>query len=364
MTTRILMLATGDTMAHARRGDTPVVLTGAELLATAGPPPPGTEVDVRDLTVGPSWDLDSGDQLTLARRVRAGLLDDGHDAVVLTHGIDTVEETAFLTDLLLAPDLPGTVVLATAVRRAHQRDADAPAALRTALTAAADPALRHHGVLVCADGDLPAARWVTTGGHTALTSAPHPPVARLDDGRIRIVGTPPPRPPGPSGQPARDVALIRCYPGIDATLVTAAVDAGAAGIVLEGTGVGNVPVGLLGAVAECTEWGIPAGGGRPPPKRRPRLGRPAAPRRARRRHGCHPRPGPARRQGPPGVDGGPRRRWGRGGAAVVQPAVTGTAGGPGRTGAAVLSRTVNRGASRVAGGTTSSRSLPISRCTA
>lgn len=54
-----------------------------------------------------------------------------------------------------------------------------------------------------------------------------------------------------------DVALIKTYPGIDASLLTAVVDAGARGVVLEGTGAGNVPVGLFGAIAELTGWDIP-----------------------------------------------------------------------------------------------------------
>ncbi|MFI9528294.1 asparaginase [Micromonospora rosaria] len=258
MSPRILLLATGDTMAHHRRDGTPVVLTGADLLATA-PAPAGT-VDVDDLATGPSWDTTPATMLALARRVRTALLDDGHDAVVLTHGLDTVEETAYLTDLLLGPDLPGPVILTGARRRPYEPGADGPRNLAAALTAAADPTLRHAGVLVCADDDLHAARWVTavdaTGG-PALRSDPYPVVARVADGRVEPVAAPPARPPHPPGQPATDVALIRTYPGIPAGVLTAAVDAGAAGLVLEGTGPGNVPVDLLTTIGDLTEWGIP-----------------------------------------------------------------------------------------------------------
>jgi L-asparaginase len=51
--------------------------------------------------------------------------------------------------------------------------------------------------------------------------------------------------------------LIKTYPGMESTLLTAAVDAGAAGIVIEGTGRGNVPVGLFATISDLTEWGIP-----------------------------------------------------------------------------------------------------------
>ncbi|MDN3351604.1 hypothetical protein [Actinomadura sp. DC4] len=68
---------------------------------------------------------------------------------------------------------------------------------------------------------------------------------------------PPPRPPSPPGEPESDVALIKTYPGMDGTLLTAVVDAGARGVVLEGTGTGNVPVSLFTAISELTGWGIP-----------------------------------------------------------------------------------------------------------
>lgn len=62
---------------------------------------------------------------------------------------------------------------------------------------------------------------------------------------------------GGDGAPESDVALIKTYPGMTPMLLTAAADAGARGIVLEGTGEGNVPVELFTTIGEVTEWGIP-----------------------------------------------------------------------------------------------------------
>jgi L-asparaginase len=53
------------------------------------------------------------------------------------------------------------------------------------------------------------------------------------------------------------VALIKIYPGIESTQLTAVVDAGARGIVLEGTGASNVPISLFAAINELTSWDIP-----------------------------------------------------------------------------------------------------------
>jgi L-asparaginase len=146
------------------------------------------------------------------------------------------------------------------------------------------------GAVVCMADEVHAARWVSkvdAAGPPAFTSAPYPPIARVLLGpsgraaapiarvllgpsgraaapiarvvgpRLLPVGAPPPRPPRATGEPATDVALIKTYPGMDGTLLTAAVDAGAAGIVLEGTGAGNVPASLLATISDLTEWKIP-----------------------------------------------------------------------------------------------------------
>lgn len=68
---------------------------------------------------------------------------------------------------------------------------------------------------------------------------------------------PRPRPPQVTGEPESDIALIKTYPGINPVLLATAADAGARGIVLEGTGQGNVPASLLTTINDLTDWGIP-----------------------------------------------------------------------------------------------------------
>jgi L-asparaginase len=77
------------------------------------------------------------------------------------------------------------------------------------------------------------------------------------DGRVQLLTPPPPRPPAPVGDPEPAVALITVYPGIGPEQLTAVVDAGARGIVLEGTGLSNVPVSLFTTISDLGDWGIP-----------------------------------------------------------------------------------------------------------
>lgn len=257
----VLLLATKDTMAYARRPGHEAVASGAELLATVPADRLPARVCVEDVLAEPSWDISPASMLTLARRARDAIADDGFAGVVVAHGTDTLEETAYLTDLLAgAAARRGRIVFTGAVRHLDDLGSDGPRNLAAAITAAAAPGLTGAGVLVCADDELHAARWVAkvdaTGG-APFSSAPMAPVARVAGGSIEPLTAPPPRPPEAAGEVESDVALIKTYPGIDPALLTAVVDAGARGVVLEGTGAGNVPVGLFGAIAELTSWDIP-----------------------------------------------------------------------------------------------------------
>ncbi|HEY7598019.1 MAG TPA: asparaginase domain-containing protein [Actinophytocola sp.] len=244
----LLLVATGDTIAHRAAG----VATGRELLELAGPPP--QRVVVEDVLAEPSWDTSVSTQFALARRVRKALAEDEFDGVVVTHGVDSLEETAFLADLLAGP-ARGGIVFTGAFHPLSAAAPDGPANLAAALTAAADRALRGAGAVVCVRNELHAARWVRLAD--GFTSAPHPMLGRLVDGRVRLTSTPPTRPPVVGGEPESDVALVKTYPDMPASLLMTVTDLGARGVVLEGTGAGNVPVELFGTIMELSQMDIP-----------------------------------------------------------------------------------------------------------
>ena len=245
----LLLIATGDTIAHRAAS----VATGRELLELAGPPP--ERVVVEDVLAEPSWDTSVSTQLALARRVRKALAEDEFTGVVVTHGVDTCEETAFLADLLAGP-ARGGIVFTGAQRPLSDASSDGPANLAASLTAAADPALRGAGAVVCLRDELHAARFatLTNGG---FSSAPHPLLGRLVDGKVRLTSTPPPRPLVASGEPETDIALLKTYPDMPPSLLTTVADLGAQGVVLEGTGAGNVPVELFTEIMGLSSMNIP-----------------------------------------------------------------------------------------------------------
>ncbi|MEV4410656.1 asparaginase domain-containing protein [Catellatospora sp. NPDC049609] len=259
MADRVLLLGTKDTVAYRRRPGHESVATAAELLAAAGPV--AAEVTTVDVTGEPGWDISPTTMLALARRVREAVTGGGYAGVVLTQGVDALAETAYLVDLVAgeAAERAG-IVLTGAVRALDDPDTDGPANLAAALAAAADPASRGLGAVVCAHGELHGARWVTLSDASrpdGFSSAPHGPVASVVDGRVRRLAAPPPRPPAVSGPPEWDVALVKTYPGLDPRVLDALADLGVRGVVLEGTGRGNVPASLFAAISRLLEDGVP-----------------------------------------------------------------------------------------------------------
>jgi L-asparaginase len=244
----LLLVATGDTMAHRAAS----VASGRDLLELAGPPP--MRVVVEDVMAEPSWDTSVSTQLALARRVHKAIAEDEFTGVVVTHGVDSLEETAFLADLIAGP-ARGGIVFTGGFRPLSAANPDGPSNLATSLVAAADPALRGAGAVVCVGDELHAARWASL--RDGFTSTPRPMLGRVVEGKVRLTSTPPPRPPVVGGEPETDVALLKTYTTMPSSLLTMVTDLGAQGVVLEGTGDGNVPVDLFGTVMGLTQMDIP-----------------------------------------------------------------------------------------------------------
>src|SRR5262249_47096865 len=146
----------------------------------------------------------------------AGLLADrGVDAVVLTHGTDTLEETAFLLDLTL--DSPKPVVFCGAMRTVSEPGWDGPANLMTALRTAAHPEAGGRGVLVAVGEEIHAAAEATKWHTQSLGSfrSPRGPLAVLDRGRVLFQRPPWKAPPLPARQLVADVDLHVMAAGVD-----------------------------------------------------------------------------------------------------------------------------------------------------
>jgi L-asparaginase len=221
------------------------------------------EIEARDLFIKDSSTLTTADQALVVREVRAALEDPTVDGVVVTHGTDTAEETAYLLDLVHTDERP--VVLTGAQRPADAPDADGPRNLRDAIAVAADPAGRGLGVLVVFDGLVLAARGtrkVHTRETAAFAQSDGVAMGRVVDGRLVVAGAPAHREHlvvALHDIEALRVDIAAVYPGVDGTALHAFAAADARGVVLVATGSGNANPAIVAAVAELTRQGVVVG---------------------------------------------------------------------------------------------------------
>lgn len=266
---QIVILATGGTIAGAapdprqtagyRAGALPIQSLMAALPDLAGL----ATVAGEQLYAIDSKDIAEEHWLMLARRVAALAADRDVDGIVVTHGTDTLEETAYFLNLVVRTDKP--VVLVGAMRPATALSADGPMNLYAALrTAAADEA-RRQGVLVVMNDQISAAREATKR-HAGN-------VATFGPGEFGFLGEV--GPAGPmfyraptrrhTGNSAFDIAIIDRLPtveivyghaGMSPLLVDAAVAGGVAGLVYAGTGDGTIHQAVLASLVAARTAGI------------------------------------------------------------------------------------------------------------
>lgn len=262
----VLVIATGGTISSHFDGTQWQGLDGASLVGELGDlshlAPDG--VDVVDAAAGPSSNLSFDDMLAIARRIAAAL-DGGATGVVVLHGTDTLELTAFTTQLLLGTTPSRRPVVFTGSMRVHSHpEPDGPRNLRDAITVAASPAAAGREVLVCLEGALHAADRVvkrSAASVDAFDSAPFAPVGRVADGRVEFSGSAEPRSAAPTF--LTDVPLVTCYPGISGDAVTAAIG-DSPGAVVEAFGDLNMPLSAWAAVhAACSAGRLVAVASRP-----------------------------------------------------------------------------------------------------
>ncbi len=210
-----------------------------------------------------SKDMQPADWLKLAERLRE-LINGAStpDGIVITHGTDTIEETAFFLSLTLPRRIP--IVMTAAMRPASARSADGPMNLLQAISAATNPSLATFGPLVAANDRLWRARDVTKrhthapdalGGietapiamatGTTWWLSPHPPTQAVDapfNGRL------------PAALP--EVWILHGHAGAPAALIDFAVEHGVRGLVLALAGHGSVPISWEPAITRALAAGV------------------------------------------------------------------------------------------------------------
>lgn len=256
---RVLFVTLGGTISSVpdEWGLNAPVYTAADLLASMPSIDNLVDIVAVDTRRIPSRAIAPADMCSLAHEIYTGIKQ-GCDGVVVTHGTDTMEETAYALALQLNVDVP--IVLTGSMRLAHEAGADGPANLAAALRVAITPEAATLGAIIVMHDEIHAARWATkvhTSRVASFSSPSFGPVGYVVEGRVHLhahytaydyLGMP--------DEFEKRVELIWVAAGADGLLVDAAASS-AQGLVIGGMGGGHVPPAMVGSLRAAVESGLP-----------------------------------------------------------------------------------------------------------
>lgn len=196
---------------------------------------------------GPHMTIDL--QWALRNRLRELVRSGEVDGIVVAHGTDTLEETAYLVSRSIESQIP--IVFTGAMRNASDLDWDGPANLLDAARVASSDSMRGAGTLVVLGGRIFTA-WDVTKQHThamdAFGSPGLGPIGVVDEGRVLVRRTLPPMPaPVDCDEPASPVDIVMSFAGADSRLLDALRPNGRA-VVIAAMGRGNIPPDMMPGV--------------------------------------------------------------------------------------------------------------------
>lgn len=258
---KVSLLTTGGTIASRREENSDRVvaaISGAQLRATLRDRLEGIELELEEFCNIGSYAVDLPLAFDLAKRINAKLADPTCDGVVVTHGTDTMEESAYVADLLLAGDKP--VVFTGAQRAADQLDTDGPRNIADAVRLAAAPVARGLGAMICFEQQFHAARDVTkthTSRVDTFQSGDYGELGEIDGQGIIVHRRPALRRTYVRNSIEPNIDLIKFGIGATDNFIRYAAAHGARAIVLEGFGLGNAPPAITRAAGEIVASGIP-----------------------------------------------------------------------------------------------------------
>jgi L-asparaginase len=256
------LIATGGTIASkidpVKKAPVPA-LSGEDLVATVPDVSKYARVEVNNVSNVPSDYMDPPRWIQLTDEVNRALARPEVAGVIISHGTDTLEETAYWVDLTVNSEKP--VVLIGAQRNASEADFDGPRNLLNAIRICVDPQSKGKGAMLAMNNQINAARDVTkthTSSVETFKSGDFGFLGVVDFDRIVYSRTPLRRQHVPIKSNIMPyVEIIAMYGGADGHLIKAAVDHGAKGIVIQGLGWGNVNLPMFSAIKEAIAKGVP-----------------------------------------------------------------------------------------------------------
>jgi L-asparaginase len=249
---RVRILAAGGTIAMGGPSGATPQLDASAMVAAIPDLADGDHIDAVDVVNKPSAHLTLADQLEVCRQARdaarRGI------GVVVTHGTDSLEETAMLCDVIHDAEAP--IVFTGAIRPATAAGADGPANLLDAVSVATSEEAAGMGVLVVFGGEIHHARCARKTDTTSLVAFSSPqtgPLGRVTEGHATIWSRLPRNPPLDPPSLDKLVHVVPTGAGDDGTLARAALATEPDGVVIGTLGAGHLAPPLLELWAEAAE---------------------------------------------------------------------------------------------------------------
>ena len=255
---KILLINTGGTIAMSQdqttgkvspTSDNPIHQQGHLLQNFA-------DIDVLDFLNIPSPHMDLEKMLELSQLIQEKAK--SYDGIVITHGTDTLEETAYFLELTL--DLPIPIVVTGAMRSSNEIGSDGLANLRSAIFTAREDNSAQKGVLVVMNEEIHTATYVTKTHTTNLATFQTPtfgPIGILYKNQVTYFQELIRHEHYHLTAISQDVALLKVYAGMKADLFEAVLDHGYQGLVIEALGAGNLPPQIVPILEQFMEAQIP-----------------------------------------------------------------------------------------------------------
>lgn len=196
--------------------------------------------------------------LELSKYVEEIIKREDIDGVVITHGTDTLEETAYFLDLTLNTKKP--VIITGAMRSSSELGYDGPFNLASSICSAISDSSKNKGVLVCFNGTLHSAKEVTKVNAMALNAFQTPefgPLGIVDNNEVIFYRKTKREKTLEINEIDSNVALIKAVAGMDSLIINYLIEKGISGIVIEGLGRGNVPPNMIEGIKKCISNNIP-----------------------------------------------------------------------------------------------------------
>lgn len=196
--------------------------------------------------------------LKLSKEIKKFVNNENIDGIIITHGTDTLEETAYFLDLVIKTEKP--IVVIGAMKTSSEPDWDGPRNLLDAIHIINNPNSRGLGVLVCLNGEINAASEVTkthTEDVETFRSLDFGALGFVERGKVIFNRLPRKLEKFETEKINPNVDLIKVYAGMDEKFFRFSADSGTDGIVVEAMGVGNVPPKAFEGIKYAVEKNIP-----------------------------------------------------------------------------------------------------------